>query len=63
TSQPLQKELGGDVLIAQNDDLTNKIEDLKNEIEELQRKLLMSHDRYHDEVKSNPNATSTIREF
>ena len=29
TSQPLQKELGGEVLITQNDDLTNKIEDLK----------------------------------
>jgi hypothetical protein len=29
TSQPLQNELGGEVVMAQNDDLRNKIDDLR----------------------------------
>ncbi|CAF1147012.1 unnamed protein product [Rotaria sp. Silwood1] len=63
TSQPLQHELGGEIIVTQNDDLAHKIEELKNEIEELQRKLLTTHDRYHEAIKSNTNAISTIREF
>jgi hypothetical protein len=29
TSQPLQNELGGEVVMAQNDDLRNKIDELR----------------------------------
>ena len=29
TTQPLQKDLGGDVIVTQNDDLKQRIEELK----------------------------------
>ncbi|CAF1583092.1 unnamed protein product [Adineta ricciae] len=63
TTQPLQNDLGGEVVTAQNDDLKNRIDDLKNEIDELQRRLMVARERYQDVIKSDTRALSTIREF
>ncbi|CAF0730621.1 unnamed protein product, partial [Didymodactylos carnosus] len=63
TSEPLQNELGGEVVLGKDDDLKQKIDDLKQEVDELQRQLAKTRERYQDTIKQNSKALSTVREF